>query len=641
MPTPTSTTSSTSRPDTVKLDRVVIRFAGDSGDGMQLTGDRFTTESAVLGNDLSTLPNFPAEIRALPGTLPGVSSFQLHFADHDVLTPGDEPDVLVAMNPAALKANLADVPRGATIIANTDEFSKRNLAKVGYPTNPLEDGTLESYHVHAVALTSITVEALAPFDLTRKDKERSTNMFALGLLSWLYTRPISLTERFLTTKFGSKPELLAANLAALRAGFNYVETTEDFAHRYEVGPAPMKEGHYRNITGNVALAYGLVTASHRAGRPLVLGSYPITPASDILHTLAGLKRFGVTTIQAEDEIAGVGAALGAAFGGAIGGTTTSGPGLALKAETIGLATSLELPLVVCDIQRGGPSTGLPTKTEQADLLQAMFGRNGESPVAIVAPRSPADCFAIALEAVRIATTYMTPVLILSDGYLANGSEPWSIPAVADLPDLGVRLATERNGVDADGNDVFHPYLRDPETLARPWAVPGTPGLEHRVGGIEKANITGNIPYAPDNHDLMTRLRAGKVERIAESIGDLEVDDPSGEATMLVLGWGSTYGPIAAAARSVRNTGAKVARAHLRHLNPFPANTGEVLRRYDRVLVPEMNMGQLAMLLRAKYLVDVHSFTQVRGLPFTTVELADAIVALAVPADETATSEVRA
>ena len=388
MSSPTSTTSSTSRPDTVKLDRVVIRFAGDSGDGMQLTGDRFTTESAVLGNDLSTLPNFPAEIRAPQGTLPGVSSFQLHFADHDVLTPGDEPDVLVAMNPAALKANLADVPRGATIIANTDEFSKRNLAKVGYPTNPLEDGTLESYHVHAVALTTITVEALAPFDLTRKDKERSTNMFALGLLSWLYTRPISLTERVLTTKFGSKPELLAANLAALRAGFNYGETTEDFAHRYEVGPAPMKEGHYRNITGNVALAYGLVTASHRAGRPLVLGSYPITPASDILHTLAGLKRFGVTTIQAEDEIAGVGAALGAAFGGAIGVTTTSGPGLALKAETIGLATSLELPLVVCDIQRGGPSTGLPTKTEQADLLQAMFGRNGESPVAIVAPAPP-------------------------------------------------------------------------------------------------------------------------------------------------------------------------------------------------------------------------------------------------------------
>ena len=624
MSSPTSTTSSTSRPDTVKLDRVVIRFAGDSGDGMQLTGDRFTTESAVLGNDLSTLPNFPAEIRAPQGTLPGVSSFQLHFADHDVLTPGDEPDVLVAMNPAALKANLADVPRGATIIANTDEFSKRNLAKVGYPTNPLEDGTLESYHVHAVALTTITVEALAPFDLTRKDKERSTNMFALGLLSWLYTRPISLTERFLTTKFGSKPELLAANLAALRAGFNYGETTEDFAHRYEVGPAPMKEGHYRNITGNVALAYGLVTASHRAGRPLVLGSYPITPASDILHTLAGLKRFGVTTIQAEDEIAGVGAALGAAFGGAIGVTTTSGPGLALKAETIGLATSLELPLVVCDIQRGGPSTGLPTKTEQADLLQAMFGRNGESPVAIVAPRSPADCFAIAMEAVRIATTYMTPVVILSDGYLANGSEPWQIPDTEDLPEFDVRLATERNGIDADGNDVFHPYLRDPETLARPWAVPGTPGLEHRVGGIEKANITGNISYDPDNHDLMTRLRAAKIDGIAATVAPLEVDDPDGDAEVLVLGWGSTYGPIAAAARSLRAQGFPVAQAHLRHLNPFPSNTGEVLTAYRHVIVPEMNLGQLSMLLRATFLVDIQSHTSVRGLPFSAADLEDVI-----------------
>jgi 2-oxoglutarate ferredoxin oxidoreductase subunit alpha len=620
----THSTTNGTPPQTVRLDRVVIRFAGDSGDGMQLTGDRFTTEAALLGNDLSTLPNFPAEIRAPQGTLPGVSSFQLHFADHDVLTPGDEPDVLVAMNPAALKANLADLPRGATIIANTDEFSKRNLAKVGYPTNPLEDGTLESYHVHAVALTSITVEALASFDLTRKDKERAKNMFALGLLSWLYTRPIALTERFLTTKFGAKPQVLAANVAALRAGFHYGETTEDFAHRYEVGPAPMRAGHYRNITGNVALAYGLVTASHRAGRPLVLGSYPITPASDILHALAGLKRFGVTTIQAEDEIAGVGAALGAAFGGAIGVTTTSGPGLALKAETIGLAASLELPLVVCDIQRGGPSTGLPTKTEQADLLQAMFGRNGESPVAIVAPRSPADCFAIALEAVRIATTYMTPVLILSDGYLANGSEPWSIPPVEDLPDLRVELAMQRNGVDADGNDVFHPYLRDPETLARPWAIPGTPGLEHRVGGIEKANITGNISYDPDNHDLMTRLRAAKIDGIAATVAPLEVEDPDGDAEVLVLGWGSTYGPIAAAARSLRAQGFPVAQAHLRHLNPFPSNTGEVLTAYRHVIVPEMNLGQLSMLLRARYLVDIQSHTSVRGLPFSAAHLEDVI-----------------
>ncbi|QGN58286.1 2-oxoacid:acceptor oxidoreductase subunit alpha [Nostocoides sp. HKS02] len=625
-----------------QLDRVVIRFAGDSGDGMQLTGDRFTSETAALGNDLSTLPNFPAEIRAPQGTLPGVSSFQLHFADHDVLTPGDAPDVLVAMNPAALKANLRDLPRGATIIANTDEFTKRNLAKVGYTTNPLEDGSLESWHLHPVALTSITVEALAGFDsLSRKDKERAKNMFALGLLSWMYHRPTAGTEAFLNKKFGSRPDILAANLAALKAGLNYGETTEDFAVSYEIAPAPMAAGTYRNITGNAALAFGLVSASHRAGIPLVLGSYPITPASDILHTLAGLKRYGVTTLQAEDEIAGIGAALGASFGGAIGVTTTSGPGVALKSETIGLGVSLELPLIIVDVQRGGPSTGLPTKTEQSDLLQAMFGRNGESPVPIIAPQSPADCFVAAIEAVRIATTYRTPVFLLSDGYLANGSEPWSIPSVSDLPDLTVTFATEPNDTDAKGEPVFHPFKRDDTTLARPWAVPGTPGLEHRIGGIEKANITGNISYDPDNHDLMTRLRAAKVDRIADTIGDLEVDDPSGEASVLVLGWGSTYGPIAAAARSVRNTGAKVARAHLRHLNPFPANTGEVLRRYDRVLVPEMNMGQLAMLLRAKYLVDVHSFTQVRGLPFTTVELADAIVALAVPADETATSEVRA
>lgn len=628
-----------------QLDRVVIRFAGDSGDGMQLTGDRFTSETAALGNDLSTLPNFPAEIRAPQGTLPGVSSFQLHFADHDVLTPGDAPDVLVAMNPAALKANLRDLPRGATIIANTDEFTKRNLAKVGYTTNPLEDGSLDSWHVHPVALTSITVEALAEFDtLSRKEKERAKNMFALGLLSWMYHRPTSGTEAFLEKKFGAKPDILAANLAALRAGLHYGETTEDFAVSYEVAPAKMQPGTYRNITGNMALAIGLTTAAHRAGLPLVLGSYPITPASDILHTLSGFKRYGVTTMQCEDEIAGVGAALGASFGGAIGVTTTSGPGVALKSETIGLGVSLELPLVIVDVQRGGPSTGLPTKTEQSDLLQAMFGRNGESPVPIVAPRSPADCFETALEAVRIATTYRTPVFLLSDGYLANGSEPWALPAVADLPDLTVEFTTEPNDTDAEGKPVFHPFKRDEATLARPWAVPGTPGLEHRIGGIEKANITGNISYDPDNHDLMTRLRAAKVERIAESIGELEVDDPSGEAKVLVLGWGSTFGPIAAAVRSVRNTGAKVARAHLRHLNPFPHNTGEVLRRYERVLVPEMNMGQLALLLRAKYLVDVHSFTQVRGLPFTTVELADAIASLigaAATTPRTTTEEVRA
>ena len=607
-----------------QLERVVIRFAGDSGDGMQLTGDRFTSDAAFHGNDLSTLPNFPAEIRAPQGTIHGVSSFQLHIADHDVLTPGDSPDVLVAMTPAALKANLADLPRGATIIVDTDEFNRRNLAKVGYAVSPLDDGSLESYHVHALPLTSITVDALAEHALTRKDKERAKNMFALGLLSWLYTRPTSTTERFIKTKFAKKPDLLAANVAALRAGFNYGETTEDFAHTYQVSAASMPEGTYRNITGNVALSYGLVAAAHRAGLRLVLGSYPITPASDILHVLSGLKRFGVTTLQAEDEIAGVGIAIGASFGGALGVTTTSGPGLALKAEAIGLAVSLELPLVVVNVQRGGPSTGLPTKTEQADLLQALFGRNGESPVAVIAPASPTDCFDAAIEACRIATAYRTPVILLSDGYLANGSEPWKVPGTSDLPDLTVTFTTEPNGVDADGNPQFQPFLRDPETLARPWAIPGTPGLEHRIGGIEKADITGNISYDPDNHELMTALRAGKIAKIADTIPDLVVDDPDGDARVLMIGWGSTYGPIRQAARSARLTGHHVATTHLRHLNPFPHNTAEVLRRYERVIMPEMNLGQCAMLLRAAYLVDVQSHTAVRGLPFKASELAEVI-----------------
>ncbi len=606
-----------------QLDRVVIRFAGDSGDGMQLTGDRFTSDTAALGNDLSTLPNFPAEIRAPQGTLPGVSSFQLHFANHDVLTPGDAPDVLVAMNPAALKANLADVPRGATIIVNTDEFNRRNLAKVGYATSPLEDGSLESWQVRPIALTSITVDALAEFTtLTRKEKERAKNMFALGLLSWMFSRPTAGTEAFLKSKFKDKPDILAANLAALHAGLNFGETTEEFAVRYEVAPAKMPPGTYRNITGNTAVAYGFVAAAHRSGLPLVLGSYPITPASDILHVLSGLKRHNVTTLQAEDEIAGIGMALGAAFGGALGLTTTSGPGVALKSETVGLAVSLELPLILVDVQRGGPSTGLPTKTEQSDLLQAMFGRNGESPVPIIAPQSPADCFDMAVEAVRIATTYRTPVMLLSDGYLANGSEPWRVPEVGELPEVPVEFTTEPNATDEDGNPVFYPYLRDPETLARPWAVPGTPGLEHRIGGIEKANLTGNISYDPDNHDLMVRLRAEKVAGIR--VPDVEVDDPTGDAEVLILGWGSTYGPIAAATREARNLGMRVARTHLRHLNPFPANLGEVLRAYSRVLVPEMNTGQLSLLLRGRYLVDIESISQVRGLPFTTGELVQAI-----------------
>jgi len=603
------------------LDSVVIRFAGDSGDGMQLTGDRFTSETAALGNDLSTLPNYPAEIRAPAGTLLGVSSFQLHFADHTVLTPGDAPDVLVAMNPAALKANLGDLPRGGTIIVNTDEFTKRNLAKVDYEVSPVEDGSLDSYHVHALPLTSLTVDALADFPLSRKDKERAKNMFALGLLSCLYTRPTIGTETFLKNKFGPKPDILEANLAALRAGFNYGETTEDFAVTYEIAPAKMEAGAYRNITGNTAIAYGLVAAAHCSGLPLVLGAYPITPATDILHTLAKLKRFGVVTMQVEDEIAGIGAAIGASYGGALGVTATSGPGVALKGEAIGLAVSLELPLVIIDVQRGGPSTGLPTKTEQSDLLQAMWGRNGESPVAVIAPQSPGDCFDAAFEAARIATTYRTPVFVLSDGYLANGSEPWLIPQAADLPHQKVTFATEPNDVDANGDWVFHPFLRDPETLARPWAIPGTPGLEYRVGGIEKSDVTGDLSYDPDNHDKMTRLRQAKIDGIAKSIPDLVVDDPSGEADVLILGWGSTYGPIAEAARLARDEGMNVARAHIRHLNPFPPNLGEVLRGYRRVIVPEMNLGQLALMLRAKYLVDVQSYTQVRGLPFTSVELA--------------------
>ncbi|WP_030986071.1 2-oxoacid:acceptor oxidoreductase subunit alpha [Streptomyces sp. NRRL S-1813] len=609
-----------------RLDRVIIRFAGDSGDGMQLTGDRFTSETASFGNDLSTLPNFPAEIRAPAGTLPGVSSFQLHFADHDILTPGDAPNVLVAMNPAALKANIADVPRGADIIVNTDEFTKRPMAKVGYATSPLEDGSLEAYNVHPVPLTTLTVEALKEFGLSRKEAERSKNMFALGLLSWMYHRPTEGTEKFLRAKFAKKPEIAEANVTAFRAGWNFGETTEDFAVSYEVAPATkaFPTGTYRNISGNLALSYGLIAAGRQADLPLYLGSYPITPASDILHELSKHKNFGVRTFQAEDEIAGIGAALGAAFGGALAVTTTSGPGVALKSETIGLAVSLELPLLIVDIQRGGPSTGLPTKTEQADLLQAMYGRNGEAPVPIVAPKTPADCFDAALEAARIALAYRTPVFLLSDGYLANGSEPWRIPDVNELPDLRVQFASGPNHQQADGTEVFWPYKRDEQTLARPWAVPGTPGLEHRIGGIEKQDGTGNISYDPANHDFMVRTRQAKVDGV--DVPDLEVDDPADDsgqgAGTLVLGWGSTYGPITAAVRRVRGAGERIAQAHLRHLNPFPRNLGEVLARYDKVIVPEMNLGQLATLLRAKYLVDAHSHTQVSGMPFKAEQLAE-------------------
>ena len=605
-------------PKVIERDRVVIRFAGDSGDGMQLTGDRFTSETAAFGNDLSTLPNFPAEIRAPAGTLPGVSSFQLHFANYDILTPGDRPDVLVTMNPAALKANIADLPAGGVLIANTDEFTKRNLTKVGYEADPLEDGSLDQYAVHQVAMATLTRGALAETGLSKKDAERAKNMFALGLLSWMYHRPHEGTERFLREKFARRPDLAEANILAFKAGHAYGETTEAFAVTYEVKPAPLPTGTYRQITGNTALAYGLVAAGHVTGLPVFLGSYPITPASDILHELSKHKSFNVTTFQAEDEISGVGAALGASFGGALGVTTTSGPGVSLKSETVGLAVALELPLLVVDVQRGGPSTGLPTKTEQADLLQAMFGRNGESPLPVIAPRSPGDCFDAALEAAEIAVRYRTPVMLLSDGSLANGSEPWRVPSVDDLTPVDPQFATTPNA--PDGTAEFWPYLRDDDTLARPWAIPGTPGLEHRIGGLEKADGRGSISYDPANHDRMVRLRAAKIDGI--TVPDIEVDDPNGDAELLVLGWGSTYGPIGAGCRRVRAMGHSVAQAHLRNLNPMPANLGEVLGNYRTVLIPEMNLGQLVMLLRARYLVDAKSYTNVTGLPFKAEELQD-------------------
>ncbi|MDO5533729.1 MAG: 2-oxoacid:acceptor oxidoreductase subunit alpha [Propionibacteriaceae bacterium] len=606
--------------DVQTLERVVIRFAGDSGDGMQLTGDRFTSDSATLGNDFATLPNFPAEIRAPQGTIAGVSSFQLHFANADIKTPGDKPDVLVAMNPAALKANLADLKRGGLIIADTADFTKRNLAKVGYATNPLEDGSLVDYQLHAFDLTALAVASVERFKLGRKEASRAKNMFSLGLLTWLYTRPAEHTLDFLDKKFARDASIRDSNKAAFLAGHAFGETTEAFAVRYEVAAAPVPAGTYRQITGNKALALGLMAGAAKANLPLFLGAYPITPASDVLHELSRAKDQGVTTFQAEDEIAAAGAALGASYAGHLGVTTTSGPGMALKSETISLAVMLEQPLVVCDIQRAGPSTGMPTKTEQADLLQSLFGRHGEAPLPVLAAQSPADCFATAVEGVRIALRYRTPVIVLSDGYLANGAEPWLIPDLAEMDAIDPAFATEPNGPEG----TFLPYLRD-DRLARALAIPGTPGLEHRVGGIEKADGTGNISYAPDNHERMVALRQAKVDGIVADIPDLAVDDPSGEASVLVLGWGSTWGPIAAAAKRVRDTGRPIAVTHLRHLNPLPANTGEVLRAYDRVIVPEMNTGQLAMILRAKYLVDVQSYSRVRGLPISPAELAPHLI----------------
>ena len=593
-----------------KLEQVVIRFAGDSGDGMQLTGDRFTSEAALFGNDLATQPNYPAEIRAPQGTLPGVSSFQIQIADHDILTAGDRPDVLVAMNPAALKANIGDLPRGGLIIANLDEFTKRNLAKVGYEANPLESEELADYNVQAVAMTSLTLGAVEEIGASKKDGQRAKNMFALGLLCWMYGRPIETSETFVREKFARKPDIAEANVLALKAGWNYGETTEAFATTYEVARAKLPAGEYRQISGNTALAYGLVAAGQLAGVQVVLGSYPITPASDILHELSKHKNFNVLTFQAEDEIAGIGSAIGASYGGALGVTTTSGPGISLKSEAIGLAVMTELPLVIVDVQRGGPSTGLPTKTEQADLLQAMFGRNGESPVAVLAPRSPSDCFDVAVEAVRIAVKYHTPVIILSDGAIANGSEPWRIP------DISTYAPIEHTFVQED--EAFQPYARNPETLARQFAVPGTPGHEHRIGGLESANGSGDISYEPANHDLMVRLRQAKIDGI--EVPDLEVDDPTGDAELLLLGWGSSYGPIGEACRRARRKGVKVAHAQLRYLNPFPANLGDVLRRYPKVVLPEMNLGQLALLLRGKYLVDIQSVTKVQGVAFLADEV---------------------
>jgi 2-oxoglutarate ferredoxin oxidoreductase subunit alpha len=597
---------------------VVIRFAGDSGDGMQLTGMQFTTESALAGNDIGTLPDFPAEIRAPAGTLAGVSGFQLNFSSLEVYTPGDNPDVLVAMNPAALKVNISDLKPGGILLADREGFDAGNLKKAGYAMNPLEDGSLAQYQVIVVDMTGMTLKALEDLKLSNKVASRCKNFFALGLCSWMYSRPIEPTLKWIQDKFKRTPELVEANARVLKAGYHFGETTELFVVQYEVKPARIAPGMYRNLTGNTALALGLLAAANKAGLPLFLGSYPITPASDILHELAQYKNFGVFTFQAEDEIAGVCSALGASFGGAIGVTTSSGPGIALKQEAINLAVMVELPLVICNIQRGGPSTGLPTKTEQADLYQAIFGRNSDSPLPVLAAATPADCFDMAYEATRIAIKYMTPVFLLSDGYLANGAEPWLIPRFEDLPPIPVHFRTEVEG--------FFPYLRDPETLARPWVKPGTPGLEHRIGGIEKEDVTGNISYAPANHELMTRARARKVAAVAQDIPPTTIrGEQAGD--LLVVGWGSTYGSIVAAVDEVRARGKKVSHVHLRHLNPLPPDLGRILRRFKTVLVPEMNMGQLLTILRATYLVDAVGLNKIQGQPFKVSEIAGKILRL--------------
>ncbi|GBD26057.1 2-oxoglutarate oxidoreductase subunit KorA [bacterium HR30] len=595
----------------VERDHVVIRFAGDSGDGMQVAGMQFTNESAIAGNDLSTLPDFPAEIRAPAGTLAGVSGFQVNFASHEIFTPGDDLDVLVAMNPAALKMNVGDLKPNGILIVDREQFNEQNLRKAGYESNPLEDGSLAKYQVYPVDISKLTALTLRDTNLPARTVNRCKNFFALGLVSWLFQRPIEPTQKWIASRFQKRPELVEANQRVLQAGYHFGETSELFASAFEVKPARLEPGTYRNITGNSALALGFVVAARKAGRPLFLGSYPITPASDILHELAALKEFDVYTFQAEDEIAGIGAALGAAFGGAIAVTTTSGPGMCLKAETINLAVSVELPLVICDIQRGGPSTGLPTKTEQADLLMALYGRNSESPVVVLAPATPADCFSIALEAVQIAVKYMTPVIILSDGYLANGAEPWRLPNLEELPDIRVEFRTDPRG--------YYPYLRDPMTLSRPWVIPGTPGLEHRIGGLEKEHLTGNVSYAPVNHEQMVRVRARKIAGIAREIPPTKIIGPS-TGDLVVLGWGSTYGPIEAAVRKAQAEGKSVSHVHVRHLNPLPSDLGEVLRRFRKVLVPEMNLGQLVRVIRSEYLIDAVGLNKIQGLPFKEAEI---------------------
>lgn len=605
-------TTGTPQKSIEELESVVIRFAGDSGDGMQLTGGQFTNTSAVLGNDISTLPDFPAEIRAPAGSLPGVSAFQLNFSSSDIRTPGDQPDVLIAMNPAALKTNLKDLPHGAIVIINEDAFIDRNLERANYESNPLEDDTLKDYRVYRIPISTLNQNALEDIDLPGKAKDRCKNFFALGLMYWMYDRPMDVTIDWIKKKFAKNQAVVDANTKALKSGYFYAETAEVISTHYKIKPAQLKPGTYRNIMGNEATAMGLVTASALAKTPLVYASYPITPASDILHELSKRKNFGVKTLQCEDEIAAIGAAIGASFGGGIGLTGTSGPGLALKSEALNLAVIVELPLIVLNIQRGGPSTGLPTKTEQSDLLQAMFGRNGDSPVAVLAPATPGDCFQMALEAVRISVKYMTPVIFLSDGYLANGSEPWPVPdydSFAPIP-ISHPEATP---------DKFLPYQRDEKTLARPWAIPGTPGLEHRVGGLEKEDITGNVSYDPRNHEKMTHLRAAKIQSIAQDIPDLEVyGEPEGE--VLIVGWGSTHGAITSSVEKLQRQGVSVSSIHLRYLNPFPRNLGEILSRFQKILIPEMNMGQLSMILRAKYLVDAHPLTKIQGQPFKISEI---------------------